>query len=231
MPEAGQLALLKDLERADEEVAAELAEVDELQREVEGLRQRASELRALLDGLPAEREEAARAAEAAEAAAAEARVTRDQAVAELTGAEAAGAADRLASARRFEVRARDHLTVAERRAEAARGHVADLVKRTGAAEHEAVELELRARKLAAILARRPRLADVTVADPGVGLEGVAEWGTQARAALLVARGQLAGERDAIVRQTAELGSLLLRESLPPTSAAGVARRVERELGV
>jgi hypothetical protein len=59
---------------------------------------------------------------------------------------------------------------------------------------------------------------------------VAEWGTRARAALLVARGQVAAERDAVVRQAAELGALLLGEALPATSAAGVARRVERELG-
>jgi hypothetical protein len=48
--------------------------------------------------------------------------------------------------------------------------------------------------------------------------------------LLVARSQLAAERDAVLRQANELGAVLLGEALPPTSAAAVARRVEAELG-
>ena len=65
--------------------------------------------------------------------------------------------------------------------------------------------------------------------PGPGTTGIAEWGTRARAALLVARSQLATERDAIVRQANELGAVVLGQTLPPLGAAAVARRVEREL--
>ncbi len=68
-----------------------------------------------------------------------------------------------------------------------------------------------------------------MAEPGTGPQALADWGTQARAALLVARNQLATERDAVVRQALELGALLLGETLPQTSAAQVGRRVEREL--
>jgi hypothetical protein len=59
---------------------------------------------------------------------------------------------------------------------------------------------------------------------------VAEWGTRARAALLVARSQLASERDAVVRQANELGASVLGEPLPALSAGEIARRVEGTLG-
>ena len=80
-----------------------------------------------------------------------------------------------------------------------------------------------------MLVGRPRLTGEAVADPGSGPGGVAEWGTRARAALLVARSQLVTERDAVVRQANELGTALLGEALPPLGTAAVARRVEQAL--
>lgn len=59
----------------------------------------------------------------------------------------------------------------------------------------------------------------------MGLDGVAEWSSGARAALLVARGTVATEREGVLRQANELGSALLGESLATSSAAIVARRV------
>jgi hypothetical protein len=218
----GRVAELHRLERADEAVAAELAEAEELYRGVERVRTRALELRDLLLRLPEERAAAGEAVAEAERSLEEARRAHAASTAELETAEAGGDSERVAAARRFEVRARDHLHVRE--------HAAELDQRADAADREASELEEGAGELAGALLRRPRLADESVAAPAGGLEGLVEWGTSARAALLVARSQLASERDAVVRQASELGTVLLGEELPSLTPAAVARRVEAELG-
>ena len=56
---------------------------------------------------------------------------------------------------------------------------------------------------------------------------LATWATEARAALFVARGRLAAERDAVIRQANELAALVLGEPLSVQSAGLVARRVEQ----
>jgi DNA repair protein SbcC/Rad50 len=226
----GRLGLLAELERTDEAIGAELAELDELSAAVAGIRGRAVDLRQLLARLPAEREAAAAAVADSERALAEAHEALQQAGEELAAAEAQGDTDRIAAARRFQVRARDHLHITERKAAVAREHVTELTARADAARQEAAEIGARAKELADVLEQRPRLTADAVMSPGPAPEHVVEWGTQARAALLVARSQLAAERDAVVRQANELGAVLLGEEIPPTSAAGVARRVERELG-
>jgi hypothetical protein len=224
-----RLALLRELERTDGAAGAELAELDELYASVAEIRGRAAELQELFARLPEQREAAAAAVEETETALAAAQESLRRAVEELAASEAAGDAERVAAARRFEVRARDHVHIAERKAVAAREHASELEARAEAGRREAAELEGRARELAEALEERARLTNALGA-PGPGPEGVAEWGTQARAALLVARSQLAAERDAVVRQANELGAVLLGEAIPPTSAAAVAARVERELG-
>ena len=223
-----RLALPRELEQADEALAAELAEVDELYAAVEELRAQALELRAFVAGLPGERAAAAEAAGEADRALAEARAAADEAAAALAEAGKAGDADRLAEARRRQVAAQDSLHVAERRLEAARRHTAELEARAEAAESEIRALEARSAELAATLARRPRLADGAVSGPASGAAGVAEWGTSARAALLVARSQLTAERDAVVRQANELAAAVLGEPLPPLGTSEVVRRLEAD---
>ncbi|MGH3011388.1 MAG: hypothetical protein ACRDMY_06045, partial [Gaiellaceae bacterium] len=71
----GRVALLHELERADEAAAGELAEVDELSAGVRELHRRALELGEFVRRLPAERAGAASAAEEAIRALAGARVT------------------------------------------------------------------------------------------------------------------------------------------------------------
>ena len=230
MADDERVAILGELERADEAVGVEQAELDELYDAVEDVRRRAVELQELQLRLPAERALAAEAVVGAEHAVADDGRALAQAVAELEAAEAAGEPERLAAARRFEIRTRDHLHIAERKAASARELAAELDARSEAAGREAAGLEARACELAEALERTPRLTGEAVAGPGRGPDDVAEWGTRARAALLVARSQLAAERDAVVRQANELGAVLLGETLPPTSAAAVARRVEAELG-
>jgi hypothetical protein len=217
------LELLRQLERADEALAAKLAEVDELYAAVEELRGRALEVRELLATLPERRAAAAVAVHEAEEALGEARAAAEQAA----GALAQAGEEQLAEARRRELATRDSLSVAERRAVAARAHAAELDERSAAADSEARALEARAVDLAELLAGRPGLADEAVGAPDDDGDGVAEWGTRARAALLVARSQLAAERDAVVRQAHELAASVLGEALPPLGTREIVRHVER----
>ena len=223
-------ALLRELERADEAIAAELAEVDELYVACETARGRALELEAFLGRLPDERAQAAREVEETRRAAASARAAAEKAAEEVAAAKLERNSERQAAARRFEVRARDALRIGARRAEEAGERAAALEAEARTAAREAEGLDARARELATALRERSRVAVEAGEKPTPGPAGVAEWGTRARAALLVARSQLVTERDAVVRQANELGASVLGEALPATSAAGVARRVERELG-
>jgi hypothetical protein len=225
-----RLAFIRELEHADEAVAAVLTELDELYASGEAVRERALELESFFVRLPDERAATALAEKEARAGAEERRMAAARAAQELRAAEAAGDDERLAAARRFDVRARDAVGTAERLLREAEEHAARLEAQADAADEEAKELARRAGELAEALAERPRLAADAGAPPVESLPGIAEWGTQARAALLVSRGQLAAERDAVIRQANELGALVLGEPLTATSAAGVVRRVERELG-
>jgi hypothetical protein len=225
-----RLDFLRELERADEEVAATLAELDELYAASEMVRTRALELETFLVRLPAERKERTRALDAAEAERSAAEAAAERADAALEAAEADGDPDWLAAARRFAVRARDALAVGERRLSGAQIELEALERRAAEAEAETPALEARARGLAEALRRRPGLAGAAGSEPAPGLAGVADWGGSARAALLVARSALAGEREALIRQANELGSLVLGEPLTSASAATVARSVERALG-
>ena len=60
------------------------------------------------------------------------------------------------------------------------------------------------------------------ARPGAGPAEIAEWGTQVRAALLVARSQVTAERDALVRQANELAAGVVGEPVAAMSASGAA---------
>ncbi len=225
-----RLALIRELERADEEVAATLTELDELYAGTERVRQRALALEVFFERLPAARAAAARAVDEAEAAALEAAAGAARAREELRAAREAGDAERIAAARRFDVRARDSVAVAERR----RGEAFERHRRLEAdvagAERERPDLVARAGEVARALRRRPRLAADAGEDPGSDLAQLSAWAGRARAALLVARSSLAGERDAVIRQANELGSLLLGEPLASTATSLVVRRVERALG-
>ncbi|HJS70734.1 MAG TPA: hypothetical protein VJ744_07980 [Gaiellaceae bacterium] len=224
-----RLAILEDLERTEEEVAVELAEIDELYAACEELRGAALALLAFLTGLPDERtaaereiEESTRALEAAADAA-------ERAEQELAAAEADGDPERLAAARRFHIRARDALGVAERRARDALSRASELEAAAKAAEERADELASRARELAGALRRRSRVAVEAGVRPGPDPAEIAEWGTQVRAALLVARNQVAAERDALVRQANELAANAVGEPVAAMSAAGAAELLRRTL--
>jgi hypothetical protein len=224
------LALVRELERADEAAAAELEELDGLYAETEAVRTRALELLAFRERLPAERE--ARRQELADAnrRREEAGALAARAAADLEEAERSGDRERVAAARRFEVRARDALSVAERRAREALEHLEKLEAEADEAERETARLDQRAAELAGTLAGRPRLAAEAGAPPERGLDGLVAWTSSARAALLVARSQLTAEREGIIRQANEVGSVVLGEPLTSAPPSAIVRRVEQVRG-
>jgi chromosome segregation ATPase len=225
--DARTVAFLRELRRADDEAAATLAELDELAREVEAIGARAGEVEARLAVLPAEREGAETAVADAEREIGERLGEHERATAAVTDADRANDGERLRAARRAEVRARDRLRMAERRAAHRRERAAQLEREAQSSAAEAGALGERARVVAAALRARPAVADQTGEPPDEALAALADWATQARAALFVARGRLAAEREAVIRQANELGAAVLGESLPAQSAALVARRVEQ----
>jgi chromosome segregation ATPase len=225
MSDQRALAFLRELERSDETLREAVAEIDDLAAEVERVRLRAAELGAFLARLPAGRDRLE--AERAEAAQQAAHALRAKGEAEESLDDAARRRSEEAAdeARRGFVRTRDALRMTERRVAEVDEEAAKLKAAAADATREAAELEARARQLAAGFRKDPRLAEIA-SDPAPGLAGVVEWGSGARAALIVARGGLKAEREALIRQANELGSVLLGEPLLAATPATVRRRVE-----
>jgi hypothetical protein len=223
-------ALLDELVRADEAHSRALRELDGLADETAALRRRAEELAALLASAPAERERLATELAEAEAVAAERRVALAEAEVELDEAGRSADEERRAAARRFHVRAKDALFMAEKGVGTASAARDGFEARVAAAKEETQGLEARAGAIAEALRGRPRLAAEAGIPPRPGLAGISEWASVARAALLVARGGIAAERDGVIRQVSELGSAILGEPVAATSAALIARQVEAALG-
>ena len=224
-----RLAILEDLERSEEEVAAELAEVDELYATCEQVRLAALDLVDFLERLPDAREAAAREIDESAQALQEATAAFEQAEQGLAATAKGDDRERLAAARRFHIRTRDAMNLTERRAQAAEDRAAELEAAATAAEEHVRELNARARELAQVLGRRPRVAVETGTAADASPAQVAEWGTQVRAALLVARSQIAAERDALVRQANELAANAVGEPVAAMSAAGAADLLRRTL--
>ena len=224
-----RLAILEDLEHAEEAVAAETAEIEDLYTACEEVRSAALELVSFLHRLPDDRATAEREIEESAAALEAAADAAERAEQELAAAEASGDAERIAAARRFHIRARDSLGVAERRARDALSRTSELEASAKASEERADQLAARAGELAETLGRRPRVAVEAGARPGAGPAEIAEWGTQVRAALLVARSQVAAEQDALVRQANELAAGVVGEPVAATSASGAAEMLRTRL--
>ena len=203
-----------------------LGEVDALAEEVERIREAAAAARERLERLPGERAAARVERKEAEALAAGRHEAQEAAAAALAKAEAGRDEARIAEARREELRARDLLSSAERRAERARADEERLEGEEAALAQTVQELAERARRLADELARRPGLSETAGPPAEAGPAELGAWATETRAALFVARGRLASEREAVIRQANELGALVLGEPLTAQSAALVARRVE-----
>lgn len=199
-------AIRDELEREDADTARALGRVDALTEACAELSAREAATHALLGAAP--EEERRRAAELTHARAelAFARQDVEQAGAALAEAERSRDETRLAAARRR----RDHALATQQVAEQ---HETRLAHRV--AEHaHAVEDTRREREL--LLARARELSDEAHAVPRLsgrapitpsGGDALAEWASSLRAALLVARSGLAAEREAVLRQLAELEAL------------------------
>jgi hypothetical protein len=219
------LEALTELEHADAEIAAALGDLDGLSAEVDSIRAKGADVQAFHARLPAERERLDAELERARVEA----LAAQEAMAEAEVAAHTAEPARAREAERFLVRARDRVSMAERRAAAAasaRGHLENAVAEM---QREGDELDARARKLAGELAGRSQVAGDAGREPAAGLAGLEAWSEVARAALFVARGQLASQREGVVRQANEIGALALGEPLTSASAAVVTRRVRRSL--
>ena len=200
-----------------------LAELDELGREVGHIGDEAGRIRVRQESLPRERAEAERTLAEAEREADERRVSYEEA--QMAAAERDDPA-----AARAEVRAHDLLHSAKRRALHARAELERLDHERGQLAEQNADLHGRGAEIAARLAERPGLAEAAGHPPGGSLDELGDWATESRAALLVARSNLAAQRDAVIRQANELGALVLGEPLTAQSPAAVLRQVEASSG-
>ena len=76
---------------------------------------------------------------------------------------------------------------------------------------------------------RPRVSRSGGLYSESGLDGLLEWASRARAAILVARGGLETERERAVREANELAAAVLGEELGATRVSAVRERLERAL--
>ena len=221
------LTLTTDLERRDAEVAAEIDRVARLGSAAKEIAVRAEAIRALLNRAPAEHA-------ALDRAEVEALAHRSTADADLGAAAAALA--KVEAERRDIAAARRGVEHAEVAAQDAVAHVerisctrATLVTSERAARVDVPILVAEAQAVAGRLAGLPRVSASGRAAPEPSVAGLVEWAARVNAALVVVRGQLDVERDRLVREANELGSVVLGESLAGTSVALVGRRVRTVL--
>lgn len=221
------VAYARELEAADERVAAAIARVGELQELVESLRLRGRELETFLDRVPLAREAAGAAVADAELELAERRAAVGPAEERLAEAERRQEAEELAAARRAATRARDAVSASSARLERAEQARAALEREAQAADEDVPRLEASARELALALEALPRVSRASAEQPRPGLRGTIAWAAKARAALFVVRGGLDAERERLVRQANELGASVLGDTAAATSVALVRERLER----
>jgi chromosome segregation ATPase len=216
----------RELEARDERVGAELELVGRLHARAARVAERAAELAAFTERLPAERERLQTAVRDAETETAAKARARDEATEHVARAETEGDREAVAAARRAVVRTADAASVAAKELERLRDELHDLEARAAGLAREVPELAGEAGSVSAEMRAVPRLAE-TATDPQPTLDGLVDWGSRARAALLVARGALESERERLVREANELGAAALGDTAAATSVSLVRERVER----
>jgi vacuolar-type H+-ATPase subunit I/STV1 len=204
------LAELQSLARRDAELRAESDRLRSVDATVAALRARVETLSAFLDELPGRR--ARVDAEVAEAHDDVERRRRELAEAEAELERASGDEDRRLAAHARE-RAADHVAVALAAAERAAAARDEL-------EREAADAP---RELAALHEEATRLSDVPA--PADDPAELVDWASRAHASLFVAAGTVDQQRDRLVREANELGSMLLGEPTYGSTVAQVAARV------
>ena len=221
------LELAADLERRDVAVATEIDRASTLADGAKEIASRAQAIGALLDNAPTEHA-------AMDRAEAEALALRSVADADCAAAvaklEAAGQKGHdVADAQRD----LGHAQVAARDAAARVDRIictrATLVRSERAARADISNLIAEAQAIAGQLADLPRVSASGRVSPESTLDGLVEWAARVHAALLVVRGQLDVERDRLVREANELGSVVLGEELAGNSVEQVGRQVRTVL--
>ena len=218
------LAFAAELEERDAALRERIDLLGELGRQVDEARARAEEVAQVINRLPRDREQVQASLAEAEreletAAAAHARARRD--------VERARGEDALAAARRHEAHAATDVRTSEDRRERLVARRDELDRAERAAAEEIRALDAGGRELAVELAAAPRVAAPEA--PAAGLDGLADWGARAHAAVFVARSGLETERGRVVREANELAASVLGEPLYSTSVAGVRERLEERL--
>lgn len=219
------LVFATELAERDAALAAQLGLLLGLGDEIDGLRSRALELGTLFALLPDDRAHLDEALRGAERDADGARTALGEAERAL---ERARGEDARATAERHRAHAATDLRTAEERVERLRARRVALEQEAEQAQAEARDLEPRAAELARRLAEAPRASRTE--PPGSGLGELAEWGSRAHAAVLVARSGVETERERVVREANELAAAVLGEPLYATSVAIVRERLEERLG-
>lgn len=219
------LRLAEELERRDEQAAAELGEVERLAADVGRTGAAAAEALRFLEALPGALAELDREAAATRAARAEAEAALAEA--ERRERDAHGEQQQLTAARAVQ-HARDDLRDAVARGERADAARARLEDEAAVRRREAGELEQEAAALTERLAAVSRVAHEAAAAPA-GFAGLPEWAALARGALLVAAAGLSFERDRVAREATELLASVSGDPLSLAGAQGVRERVARAL--
>jgi hypothetical protein len=229
--DAQLLALVRELERQDADVAVRIDTVAGLLGRVDAVRSGSRRVLGALEALPeaiAVAEHGEREAVVRENAAREELVVEERRVDDVNGGRRASdeaKTDAARALRRATVAATDAADTAMRMRERVEALAGDEVALNAEAERLAVEAQQVARDVAEV----PRLSDSGRTAPGASLAEIDEWGARAHAALFVVRGGLEGERERIVLEAHVLAAAALGEEAAGASVALVRRRVEESL--
>ena len=229
--DAQLLALVRELERQDVDLAVRIDTVAGLLARVDAVRARGRRVRDALEALP----EAVAVAEQGER---DAMAREVEARAELVAAERR--LDEVSRGRRASDEAKTEAVRALRRTTVAASDAADTLARMRdrvaalssdevALRAEADGLAVEARQVAREVAEVPRLSDSGRSAPGTSLAEIDEWGARAHAALFVVRGGLESEREKVVLEAHALAAAALGEQTAGASVALVRRRLEESL--
>jgi chromosome segregation ATPase len=206
---------LRRLAEQDSELAARAMRLAELDRATGAVRSRAEAIDAFFASYPAESPRRS-------AAVSDARSDLERRRDELKEAE--GTLDRAKDdeardyAHRAVARALDHVAVALARLERAEAEHGELEVDASALPSEVPDLEGRAAAIAA------EVDDVP--PPGEGPRALIDWSSHAHAELFVATRQLDAQRERIIREANELGTMLLGEPTYGSTPAQVLTRVQ-----
>jgi chromosome segregation ATPase len=228
---AASLALARDLEQRDRDVAARLDSLADALRRADDVRARATRVREELAAIPDqiaqaeedERDARVREVEARREADAAARALDDLRGSRRATEDAKVQAER--AARRASTAADDAAAGVER----ARHRLEALVREEAALQAEAEGLAVEAREVARSVSRVPRISDSGRAVPGGSLAEIDEWAARAHAALFVVRGSLESERERLVLEANGLAAAALGDHGGGSSVALVRRRLEEAL--